>query len=266
MHTRKMCRVNLHRKWILHKNSEIQQTNQQSIPPSNIEMKYIAYYRVSTRVQADSHLGLEAQRETVLSYIRNNGNQLIAEYTEVESGRNNSRPVLLQAIQQTKQEDATLVIARLDRLSRSVTLVSTLMDTQVRFVCCDMPFADETTIYLIAALAQREVRLISERTKSALQAKTAREPDWKEKRPYYDNIGDEGRRRGALRTKEIADNDPSNLAAYEFIARRRERGMSYQQIADELNKRGIKGRRGKQFYKMSVRKLYLRFASQDDKI
>jgi len=229
-------------------------------------MKYIAYYRVSTRVQADSHLGLEAQREAVLNYIKNNGNHIIAEYTEVESGRNNSRPVLLQAIQQTKEEDATLVIARLDRLSRSVTLVSTLMDTKVRFVCCDMPFADETTIYLIAALAQREVRLISERTKSALQAKTAREPDWKQKRPYYDNIGDEGRRRGAMRIKELADNDPSNLATYEFIARRREKGMSYQVIADELNKKGIKGRHGKKFYKMSVRNLYLRFVSQDEKL
>ena len=107
------------------------------------ETKYVAYYRVSTKKQGKSGLGLEAQRETVQQFIKSNGNRIIAEFTEIESGKNDERPELLTAIEMANQQEATLVIAKLDRLSRSMAFITTLMDTDVKFVCCDMPKANE---------------------------------------------------------------------------------------------------------------------------
>jgi len=112
----------------------------------------VAYYRVSTKAQESSGLGLEAQRLTVEQFIERNGNQIIAEYTETESGKNDDRPELLKAIEIAKDNDATLVIAKLDRLSRSIRFITTLMDTGTRFVACDMPEANELTIHIFALL------------------------------------------------------------------------------------------------------------------
>lgn len=222
-------------------------------------MKYIAYYRVSTKEQENSHLGLEAQRKTVEQYIKFNGNRIIAEFTEVESGRNNNRTELKRAISLANKEQATLVIARLDRLSRSVTLVSTLLDTKVKFICCDMPMADETTIYLIAAFAQREVKLISERTKQALDAKRIKEPDWK---PGTNNLTDEMRAKAHLSTSLKARTDTDVRKAWHFIKPRREQGISFQKIADELNAEGYPTRKKLPFHKMQVYNIWKRFQTE----
>lgn len=219
-------------------------------------MKYIAYYRVSTKEQENSHLSLEAQQKTVLDYIRHNGNKVVAEFTEVESGRNNKRPELMKAISLAKQEKATLVIARLDRLSRSVTLVSTLADTGVDFVCCDLPFADKTTIIIIAAIAQREVELISIRTKEALAAKRLREPDYKHGR---NNFTDEGRKKAYATVRRNARKDQSVRHAYHFIKPLREKGISYRKIAEQLNEEGYKTRTGLPFQAMQVLNIWKRF-------
>jgi len=157
------------------------------------DKKYVAYYRVSTKKQGLSGLGLEAQRNTVLSYIQRNGNRIIGEFTEVEFGRNDKRPELLNAIQTTKRNKATLVIAKLDRLSRNRTFISILHDEKVKFVCCDMPDATELTIDIFAAIAQHEAKRISERIKEALDAKRRREPDWKPGKP--ENLTDEARKK-----------------------------------------------------------------------
>ena len=112
-----------------------------------MEKKYVAYYRVSTRAQESSGLGLEAQRQAVLHFIRRNGNRIVAEYTETESGGRDDRPELQKAIQRAKEEGATLVIAKLDRLSRNLTFISHLMDSRVKFVAADMPEASNDNPY-----------------------------------------------------------------------------------------------------------------------
>ena len=135
-------------------------------------MKFVAYYRVSTAKQGRSGLGLEAQRASVQAYLRDG--RIVAEYVEVESGKRDDRPKLAQAIAHAQREGATLIIAKLDRLARSVAFIFALRDSGAKFIACDMPEANTLTIGLLAAMAQHERELISERTKAALAAKKAR--------------------------------------------------------------------------------------------
>ncbi|MBN1181809.1 MAG: recombinase family protein [Bacteroidales bacterium] len=219
-------------------------------------MKYVAYYRISTKEQENSHLGLDAQRETVLQYIRHNGNQVIAEFCETESGKKDERPELIKAITLCKSADATLVIAKLDRLSRNLTFISTLMDNKVRFICCDMPDATELTIHIFASLAQWERKRISERTKEALAAKRLREPNWK---PGVSNLTEKDRQKAHEKVRQLARTDKDVLKAWYFIKAKKEEGLSYHKIADQLNKGGYKTRRGGLFGAMQVYNIYQRF-------
>lgn len=130
--------------------------------------KFVAYYRVSTAKQGASGLGLEAQQEAVRSYLNGGAWELIAEFTEVESGKNADRPVLVQAMERCRLTGATLLIAKLDRLSRNVHFLSGLMERGVQFVACDMPTANSLTVHIMAAVAQQEREAISARTKAAM--------------------------------------------------------------------------------------------------
>jgi len=127
---------------------------------------YVTYYRVSTQRQGQSGLGLEAQRSAVQAYLA--GKEIIAEFTEVESGRKNNRPQLAAALALAKKQKATLVIAKLDRLARNVHFISGLLESNVQFVAADMPEADRTFLQMVAVFAEWEARKISERTKLAL--------------------------------------------------------------------------------------------------
>ena len=219
-------------------------------------MKYVAYYRVSTKQQGDSGLGLDAQSATVLGYIKHNGNQLVDEFTEVESGKNDKRPQLLKALCTAKDNDATLVIAKLDRLSRNVSFISKLMDSKVKFVCCDMPDATELTIHIFAALAEWERKRISERTKEAIQAKRVREPDWK---PGTPNLTAEHRQKAYASITNKARTDQTVRHAYHFIKPCRQAGETYQMIADKLNEEGYRTITGKTFGPMQVYNIWKRF-------
>lgn len=136
--------------------------------------KYVAYLRVSTDRQGRSGLGLEAQREAVRAHMNGGPAWLCAEFTEVESGKRNTRPELAKALAACKAHGATLIIARLDRLARNVAFVSNLMESGVEFVACDFPQANRLTVHILAAVAEHEGRMISERTKAALAAAKAR--------------------------------------------------------------------------------------------
>lgn len=133
---------------------------------------YVTYYRVSTQRQGQSGLGLEAQRSAVQAFLA--GKEIIAEFTEIESGRKNNRPQLAAALALAKKQKATLVIAKLDRLARNVHFISGLLESNVQFVAADMPEADRTFLQMAAVFAEWEAKKISERTKSALAAAKAR--------------------------------------------------------------------------------------------
>lgn len=130
----------------------------------------VAYYRVSTRKQGESGLGLEAQQACVADFARQGQHQIIAAYQEVETGKRADRPELAKAIAHSKRAKATLVIAKLDRLARNVHFLSGLMEAGVDLVACDNPNANRLTLHILAAVAEDEARRISERTKVALAA------------------------------------------------------------------------------------------------
>jgi DNA invertase Pin-like site-specific DNA recombinase len=136
--------------------------------------RFVSYYRVSTARQGHSGLGLEAQQAAVRTYLDGGAWQLIASFTEVESGKNNERPQLAKAMAECRLRNATLVIAKLDRLSRNAAFLLNLKEAGVDFVCADMPDANKLTIGIMALIAQNEREAISKRTKEALAARKAR--------------------------------------------------------------------------------------------
>ena len=137
-------------------------------------LRFVAYYRVSTDRQGQSGLGLEAQRKAIADYLNGGAWELVGEFTEVESGKKSERPKLARAMDACRKHKARLVIAKLDRLSRNLAFIATLMESGVEFVAADMPFANKLTIHILAAVAEHEREAISERTKAALAAAKAR--------------------------------------------------------------------------------------------
>ena len=135
---------------------------------------FVTYYRVSTAKQGASGLGLEAQQQAVRGYLERVHGKELASFTEIESGKRNDRPKLEEAILRCRQTGATLLVSKLDRLSRDAAFLLQLRNSNLQFVCADMPEANELTIGLLAILAEHERRLISKRTKEALQAAKAR--------------------------------------------------------------------------------------------
>lgn len=201
--------------------------------------KVIAYYRVSTQKQKASGLGLDAQQETVRKFTTDKGAELVAEYIETESGRDNERPELKKALGHARMIKGTLVVAKLDRLSRNAAFTLQLLESKVDFVCCDNPHANRFTIHILAAVAENESRAISQRTKAALaQAKkkgvllgSSRPDHWKGRE--HKRGWKKGTKRAAIaRTQKAKKN-------YELILPQmekwRDEGLTYADIADKLN-------------------------------
>jgi DNA invertase Pin-like site-specific DNA recombinase len=136
--------------------------------------KFVAYYRVSTAKQGASGLGLEAQQESVRSYLNGGRWKMVDEVTEIESGKRNDRPALANALALCRLHKATLIIAKLDRLARNVAFISNLMESGVEFTAVDFPQANRLTVHILAAVAEHEAAMISARTKAALKAAKAR--------------------------------------------------------------------------------------------
>lgn len=135
---------------------------------------FISYLRVSTGKQQISGLGIDAQREAVRRYADQTGATIAAEFTETESGAKSDRPELAKALAMCRRSRATLLIARLDRLSRSLSFVAQLLDANVDIRCADMPEANRLLLQLLAIFAEHERQAIRDRTKAALAAAKAR--------------------------------------------------------------------------------------------
>jgi len=218
--------------------------------------KFIAYYRVSTKRQGQSGLGLDAQRESVRLYLVSVRGHLVAEFTEVEHGtrKGNHRPQLAAALAACRVHGATLVIAKLDRLARNVAFVSNLMESNVEFCACDFPQANRLTIHILAAVAEHEAEMISTRTKLALAAA---------KRKGTTLGGDRGNcraiyRKGAKASAKVRNENAQRRAAdlLPVIETIRAAGAtSLRQIADGLNQRGIPTVRGGEWSAVQVMRI-----------
>lgn len=220
--------------------------------------RFVAYERVSTARQGRSGLGLEAQRKAIEDFATARGANILARFTEVESGRKNDRPELEKALQLARLTGATLVIAKLDRLSRNAAFLLTLRDSGVSFVAVDMPEANDLTVGIMALVAQQEREAISRRTKEALAAAKAR--GVKLGNP---NGAAALRRAGkggeALRKTVIANADAfaeSLVPVLQDICGQGHATLRF--IATELNARGIRTRRGGRWHVSTVRNLVLR--------
>lgn len=213
---------------------------------------FISYYRVSTKKQGDSTLGLSAQKRAVQDFITGDRRrELIAEYTEVESGKKDARPQLQKAIDHAKKAKATLLIASLSRLSRNVSFIFTLRDTKVDFKALDLPDANTLTVGIFATIAQHERETTSQRTKAALAVLKAKgiplgSPE---------NMTHKAQKLGGKVSRENAKTDKNNLQALELINDKLKAGWTYQEIADRLNKLEYKTSLGNSFKAITVRKL-----------
>jgi len=233
-------------------------------PASTAGMKhhgaFVSYLRVSTRAQGNSGLGLDAQRQAVADYLNGGRWSLIAEFVEIESGANDERPKLAEALARCRVHNATLVIAKLDRLSRNAHFLLGLQEAGVKFVAADMPEANETMIQFMAVIAQHERKMISTRTKAALAAARARG-----KRLGNPNLvalqavgaGKPGWTAGADSNRASADRFARDvLPVVEAI--RADGITSLEGIANALNSRGILTARGGRWYATTVRNLLKR--------
>ena len=213
-------------------------------------IRYVAYFRVSTARQGQSGLGLEAQQAAVRNFVGAEA-CIVAEFIEIESGRKNSRPQLQAAITQAKQQQGILLVAKLDRLARNVAFLATLMESHVRFKAVDLPAADEFTLHILAAVAQKEATAISTRTRDALAAKKAR--GFQLGTPA--NLTAEARTKALESLCRNAQTNLNNRQAAQLAALLRATGVSLRDIAARLNESGYQTRRGKAFHPMGVKRL-----------
>ena len=222
--------------------------------------RFVAYYRVSTKRQGRSGLGLDAQKSAVENYLNNCNGEVVSEYTEVESGKRTDidRPMLHEALAACRVHKATLVISKLDRLARNAKFLFELQDSGLDFICCDMPSANRLTIGIMALVAEEERKMISKRTKEALAAAKARGI-----KLGTNNLTSEGVKKGVLNAVEVRKSK-SNSFCMDIIGvinSIKETGYtSLNAIADELNKRGITTYRNCQWKPNSVKRILDRAA------
>ena len=205
------------------------------------EELFVSYIRVSTDKQGVSGLGLEAQQASIAGRLR--GVKPIGEFIEVESGRHNDRPKLMEAMDLCRRTGATLVIAKLDRLSRNMEFIARLMNSQIDFIACDLPTANRVTLHIMAAMAEHESEMISQRTKAALQAAKARGVVLGHPGNFKGREAEGNKRSNEIR---CAKADSFARGLYPLVSGYREAGASLCSIAGQLNKDHILTANGKQ--------------------
>ena len=218
---------------------------------------FVAYYRVSTARQGRSGLDLDAQRKAVTDFLNGGAWELLAELVEVESGKNDDRPQLEHALATCELSGATLVVAKLDRLSRNLAFLARLQDSGARFVAADMPEANELTIHIMAAVAQAERKAISIRTKEALAAAKVRGVRLGGNRGNLEDL-----RKGPARSAEVRRAQASDRAAKVVrqidAIKAADGAKSLREIADALNGRGITAPRGGRWHAAQIKAVLFR--------
>ena len=238
--------------------------------------KLIPYYRVSTKKQGESGLGLDGQEAAVAAFQLAFGGEVLKSYQEVETGKIAERPELQKAIAHAKRSKATLVVAKLDRLARNVEFTAKLMNSGVEFVACDNPHANRLTIHILAAVAEDEAKRISERTSGRPEPRSSRTsgcrsgsrsstPRACRPRSWRPRPGSSGRRSGrsrptgpwSVRPRPPRSVRPTAREAYADLAplvpELRSSGLSLRQIvAPASTRRGTRPGHGKPWNPMQV--------------
>lgn len=205
--------------------------------------RYVAYFRVSTEKQGKSGLGLAAQHSLVERFL-SEGDEVIAEFVEVQSGKNDERIELWKAINHAKRNDAKLLIAKLDRFSRKVSFIASIMEQGIGLVVAEMPHATDFQLHIFAALAQEERRLISERTRSALA----------EAKKRGVQLGKHGKVLAERNRHEAIRRASTMITEIEALIKQ---GCSYSAIARQFNETGLRTYNGKLFQAQSIKNIVL---------
>jgi len=230
---------------------------------------------VSTQKQGFDGLGISSQKAAVKNYVRREDAEIIAEFTEVETGtRKRKRIEIYKAIDLAKKLGATLIVAKLDRLARDVEFTSALFNANVDFICCDNPTANKLTIQLLSVIAEHEAEVISTRIKSALAVKKERIKNgvtsnkdgsiMKAVNGTYrlgnpNGFGDY-QKLGVQKIKELALTNKSNIQAMDVVCNARKQNLTLQQIANKLNELQYTTRNGKNFTPTQVHRLLTKCA------
>ena len=206
--------------------------------------KYVAYLRVSTQRQGVSGLGLQAQQEIIKNYLK--GKEPIEEFVEVESGRKSQRPKLHEALELCKKEKATLIVAKMDRLSRNVSFTSQLLDSGIEIVFCDFPRANRLVLTIIAAISEYEAGLIRQRTRAALQVKKEQGHKFGKPENLAENLEKAIVNSRKTNQEKAADN-PNNKRAVAMLKVLARETDNMSEMARILNKEGFTTSRGGKF-------------------
>jgi len=217
---------------------------------------YVAYLRQSTKKQEISGLGIEAQREIIHKYLGQE--KPIAEFVETESGKRTDRPKLAEALALCRKTKSTLIVAKLDRLSRNVAFTSKLLESDVEIKFCDFPEANRLVLHIIASIAEYEAGLISQRTKQSLKAKKARGIQLGKPENLTNNL-DRAIENSKRAIKKKAKENPNNMRAIAMLRVLVGKDMSLSEMARRLNNEGFVTSQGKQFSAWQVSVLLNRY-------
>ena len=220
------------------------------------QTNYVSYLRQSTKKQSLSNLGIEAQREIIQKYL----GQIkpIAEFVETESGKKTDRPKLAEALELCRKTKSTLIVAKLDRLSRNVAFTSKLLESDVEIKFCDFPEANRLVLHIIASIAEYEAGLISTRTKQALKAKKARGVRLGKPKNLVNNLGKAISNSNLTNRQKALDND-NNRRAIAMLKILVTQDQSLSEMARRLNEEGFVTSRGKKFSAWQVSVLLKRY-------
>ena len=220
------------------------------------DIVYVAYLRVSTQRQGTSGLGLQAQQEIIRKYL--NGNSPIAEFIEVESGRKSDRPKLHEALELCKKKRATLIVAKMDRLSRNVSFTSQLLDSGIEIVFCDFPKANRLVLTIISAISEYEAGLIRQRTKAALQVKKEQGCQLGKPENLIRNL-DRAIANSRKTNREKALNNANNKRAVAILRGLVTKTSNLSEMARVLNAEGFQASKGGRFSAKQVSILLSRY-------
>jgi DNA invertase Pin-like site-specific DNA recombinase len=217
---------------------------------------YVLYLRVSTKGQGRSGLGLSAQREIASRMVQAEGSSIVAEFVEVESGRKSDRPQLRAALALAKKEGACLLVAKLDRLARSVGFVARLIESGASFKAADAPFADKTMVQMLSVMSEWEADQISKRTTDALAQ--AKANGTRLGNPHPETLVAHRDKWNATQ-QEAAEKHAQTVA--HLVNRLNSEGRTLQEIADELTGGGYRTARGGRWFPSTVRNVLIRLSA-----
>ena len=220
------------------------------------QTNYVSYLRQSTKKQSLSNLGIEAQREIIQKHLGQI--QPIAEFVETESGKKTDRPKLAEALKLCRKTKSTLIVAKLDRLSRNVAFTSKLLESDVEIKFCDFPEANRLVLHIIASIAEYEAGLISTRTKQALKAKKARGVRLGKPENLVNNLEKAITKSNSTYKQKALDND-NNRRAIAMLKVMATQDLSLSEMARLLNEEGFVTSRGKKFSAWQVSILLKRY-------